>query len=113
MRVLRLFCYLSVQNYWVYPKPLAILFVTVARTAHHCAMVLSPVRLETRMDRGTRIAIVVSVAWVGFLWWAWQECNFCGRRAGDVFYFGALPVAIYWAYRFIRSGRPSKINQPE
>lgn len=65
------------------------------------------------MDRSTRIAIVVSVVWVLTLAWAWQEqCGLCSQGFGS-FITLCLPVAAYWAYRFIRAGRPSKINQPE
>jgi hypothetical protein len=66
------------------------------------------------MDRGTRIAIVVSVAWVALAYLIVDEIKEGnGTLIEDTIVLGLFPVAIYWAYRFIRAGRPSKINQPK
>jgi hypothetical protein len=69
---------------------------------------------ETRMDRGTRIALVVSLVWVLGWLWVWAEtCQWCRNGVDTLVIFCLTPLSIYWAYRFIRSGKPSKINQPE
>lgn len=65
------------------------------------------------MDRGTRIAIVVSIVWVLLSWWGTGESSMPVNRIENFTILGLFPVVIYWTYRFIRAGRPSKINQPE
>jgi hypothetical protein len=66
------------------------------------------------MDRGTRIAIVVSIVWVFISYLIVDEIKEGdGTLIQDTIVLGLFPVVIYWTYRFIRAGRSNKINQPE
>lgn len=66
------------------------------------------------MDRGTRVAIVVSIVWIGIAYMIADEIKEGGGTLiQDTIFLGLFPVALYWAYRFIRGGRPGKVNQPE
>jgi hypothetical protein len=77
-------------------------------------MVPNPRLKELDMDRGTRIAIVVSIVWVILSGLGVEGASEGGPTFLDDFLLVSItPVAIYWAYRFIRAGKPRKINQPE
>ena len=66
------------------------------------------------MDRSTRIALVVSVVWIGIAYMiADERSGGYGTTLQDTLVLGLAPVLIYWAYRFIRAGRPRKISQTE
>lgn len=56
------------------------------------------------MDRGTRIALVISVLWVALAHLIVDEIKEGrGTLIEDTLVLGVLPVAIYWAYRFMRA----------
>lgn len=62
------------------------------------------------MERRQRIEIVASIAWVCLMGMAARGKDAAGWPLfdGDKFLFTALvPVAAYWAWKFIRAGKTS------
>ncbi|WP_438708859.1 hypothetical protein [Synechococcus elongatus] len=62
------------------------------------------------MDRGTRIALVLSAAWVfiSYLIATERPGAVVGTYVEDTIFLSLVPLLPYWAYRFIRAGKPSK-----
>lgn len=65
------------------------------------------------MDQRSRTELVVTLFWLGLGFFSIQNISTPYHFWSEYFVWIVTPALAYWTYRFIRAGRPSKVNQPE